>query len=271
VRLGITLPSFRESPEPAFAVARAAEAAGLDGVFAYDHLFRRGPGGVRRPALELFALAGAVAGITHRIAIGSLVARATLRPPATLANAFDTLARIAGPERVIAGIGAGDGESREENETYGLEFGTVTERVAALRGAVNAVRDHGYPVWVGGTHPFVRDVAVEEADGWNRWGGMVDTFRDTAVAMRADAARSPYTLSWGGLLVIAAADDAAVAKAERLGASAGAIVGGPASVAAALRDFVAAGADWLILGPVDSADPENARLVGEAVAPLLRS
>ena len=39
-RVGVTLPSFRDSPEPAIAMARAADAAKLDAVFAFDHLFR---------------------------------------------------------------------------------------------------------------------------------------------------------------------------------------------------------------------------------------
>ncbi|MFI5053768.1 MAG: LLM class flavin-dependent oxidoreductase [Acidimicrobiia bacterium] len=270
VKLGITLPSFRESAEPALAVARAAEAAGLDGVFAYDHLFRRNAAGERRPALELFALMGAVAGITRRIAIGSLVARATLRPPATLAHAFDTVARIAGPDRVLATIGAGDAESREENESYGLGFGTVTERVVALSAAVDAVRDRGYPVWVGGADPLVREVAGSRADGWNRWGGDLDRFRAQSAALREVATRSPFTISWGGLVVLAGDDASARTKAERLGASPGTVVGGPDTVAAALRGFVDAGADWLMVGPVDSSDPENARLLGEEVLPRLR-
>ena len=77
MKLGITLPSFKEDAGPSLAVAAAAEASGLDGVFAYDHLFRRDQQGVRRPALEMFALMGAVAGATERIAIGSLVANST--------------------------------------------------------------------------------------------------------------------------------------------------------------------------------------------------
>ena len=44
---------------------------------------------------------GAVAARPTRVAVGSLVARATLRPYATLANGFDTLARILGPERLL--------------------------------------------------------------------------------------------------------------------------------------------------------------------------
>ena len=105
VKLGITLPSFRDDPERALEVAAAAEAAGVDGVFLYDHLFRRAADGSRRPALELLAMMGAVAAETRRVAIGSLVARATLRPPAVLASGFDTVLRIAGP-------GAGDRRAR---------------------------------------------------------------------------------------------------------------------------------------------------------------
>jgi alkanesulfonate monooxygenase SsuD/methylene tetrahydromethanopterin reductase-like flavin-dependent oxidoreductase (luciferase family) len=269
VKLGITLPSFRDRAQPALAVARQAEAAGLDGVFAYDHLFRRNAEGERRPSLELFTVMGAVAAVTERVAIGSLVARATLRPPATLAHAFDTVARLAGPDRILATIGAGDAESREENESFGLPFGTLEERVAALEVSVIAARDRGYAVWVGGTHARVREVASRSSDGWNRWGGSVEQFREQATAVRAEAGRAPFTMSWGGLVVLGADDAAAEAKAARLGVGAGVVVGGPDTVAAALQEYVAAGADWLVVGPIDSSDPENARLLGEAVLPLL--
>jgi alkanesulfonate monooxygenase SsuD/methylene tetrahydromethanopterin reductase-like flavin-dependent oxidoreductase (luciferase family) len=270
VKIGITLPSFRDDAGPSLAVAAAAEASGIDGVFAYDHLFRRDARGERRPALELFAVMGAVAGATRRVAIGSLVARATLRPPATLANGFDTVARIAGPGRLLAALGAGDGESREENETFGLAFGTVAERVAALRDAVDATRDRGYPVWVGGNDPAVREVAAAHADGWNMWGAGVEQFRARCAVLRSASARSPFTASWGGLVVLSDDDATAARKAQRLGAGDGVIVGGPDLVAAAFRAYVDAGADWLMIGPVDSADPDNARILGEEILPRLR-
>ena len=92
IRVGLTLPSFVEDPEIPITVARAAEAAELDGVFVYDHVFRGDPPD-RRPALECFALLGAVAAETSRIGVGTLVARATLRPAATLANSFATVQR----------------------------------------------------------------------------------------------------------------------------------------------------------------------------------
>ncbi len=270
VRVGITLPSFRDDAGPSLAVAAAAEASGLDGVFAYDHLFRRDAHGERRPALEMFALMGAVANATHRIAIGSLVARATLRPYATLANGFDTVARLTGPDRLFVAIGAGDGQSREENESFGLEFGSPAERVAALRDAVDEVRDRGYPVWVGGTDPAVREVAAAHADGWNRWGAGVERFRAQSATLRAAAAREPFTVSWGGLVVLADDDAAAAAKAERLGAGGDVIVGGPEMVAAALAAYVDAGAEWLMIGPIDSSDPDNARILGQEILPRLR-
>lgn len=273
MRVGLTLPSFVEDPKVPVAVARAAETAGLHGVFAYDHLFRIGADGERRPALECTALLGALAVETSEIGLGTLVVRATMRPPATLAVALDTLRRIAGP-RLFVGVGAGDSESRPEMDAFGLPFGTETDRVMALRRALRATRDRGYPVWVGGRSRHVGLIAAEGADGWNRWGASVERFGEEAAEVRALAqrvARSPalFTVSWGGLVALAATDAQAREKAERLGAGPGVIVGGPETVAEVLRAYAAAGASWLILGPLDSSNPENASLIGEAIVPLL--
>jgi alkanesulfonate monooxygenase SsuD/methylene tetrahydromethanopterin reductase-like flavin-dependent oxidoreductase (luciferase family) len=266
IRAGITLPSFRDSPEPAIDIARRAEAAGVDAVFAFDHLFRTGPSG-RRPAIEAFTLLGAVAAETRRIALGPLVARATLRPPATLAHTLDTVQRVS-DGRLIAAIGAGDHESRVENETFGLDFGSMAERVAALGEAVEASMGHGYPVWVGGTSAAVRAVAAR-SDGWNRWGGSPERFAAGAREIRALVTR-PCTLSWGGLVVLGADEAAARRKLARLDPPPEAIVGGPERVAERLRGYIAAGAEWIVVGPLDSADPENPAILGERIVPLLR-
>jgi alkanesulfonate monooxygenase SsuD/methylene tetrahydromethanopterin reductase-like flavin-dependent oxidoreductase (luciferase family) len=212
---------------------------------------------------------GAVAAETSRVAVGSLVARATLRPPATLASGFDTVARIAGPDRTIATIGAGDAESREEMEAFGFDFGDIASRVTALRDAVVTVRDRGYPVWVGGGQRAVRDVAVADADGWNHWGGRPETFRVQSAAMRVAAARRPFTVTWGGLVVVAANERDAATKRARLEPGPDVIAGGPEAVADALRAYIDAGAEWIIVGPVDSSDPDNAFVLGELVSPLL--
>jgi alkanesulfonate monooxygenase SsuD/methylene tetrahydromethanopterin reductase-like flavin-dependent oxidoreductase (luciferase family) len=269
MKLGVTIPNFREEPDPALAVAHAAEAAGLDGVFGFDHLFRRAGDGALRPALEGLTLLGAVAAETTRISFGPLVARASLRPAATLAAALDTLARIA-PDRLIATLGAGDSQSREENETYGLPAGTLATRVAVLDEAVAASVDHGYPVWVGGASSLVGQVAAE-ADGWNRWGGPLGRFEREARAIREMHTRRPFTMSWAGMFVLDTNERAAQAKAQRLGSNPEATVGGPEQVADALRAYGTAGADWVIVGAVDSSDPDNAAILGELVKPLLPS
>ena len=228
VKVGITLPSFRDEVGPSLAIAAAAEASGLDGVFAYDHLFRRDAHGNRRPALEMFALMGAVAGATTRVAVGSLVARATLRPPATLANGFDSLARILGPDRLLVAIGAGDAESREENETFGLEFGTVADRVArvARRGRRGArPRLPGVGRRHGSRGARGRGRARRRLEPVGRGARAVP--RAGRRTCSAAAARSPFTLSWGGLVVLGDDDEAAAAKAERLGAGDHVLVGGP--------------------------------------------
>ena len=46
--------------------------------------------------------------------------------------------------------------------------------------------------------------------------------------------------------------------------------GTPPEVAEQIAAYAAAGATWVILGPIDSADPANAALLGEARR-LLRS
>jgi alkanesulfonate monooxygenase SsuD/methylene tetrahydromethanopterin reductase-like flavin-dependent oxidoreductase (luciferase family) len=238
VRIGLTLPSFVEDPEIPIAVARAAEEAELDAVFVYDHLWR-GDAPNRRPALECFALLGAVAAETTRIHVGTLVARATLRPPATLAHCFDTAQRISNG-RLLAAIGSGDSQSREENEAFGLEFGTMADRVRALHDAVRASQGHGYPVWVGGRGTVVREI-VAVADGWNAWGSEPEQFAAEAALVRELSADA--TLTWGGL-----------AKPGEEGVE---------GLAGRLRPYVDLGTEWIIIGPVDSSNVANAAIVGD--------
>ncbi len=223
--LGLTLPSFVRDPDEVFAVVHAAEAAGVDGVFVYDHIFRVGDDGAHRPALEMTALLNAVAAESTRLHIGVLVTRASLRPAALTALTLETANRISGG-RLVTGIGAGDSESERENEQFGLEFGSIEDRLAELRETVRAARDRGFPVWVGGLHRDLRALAAAEADGWNRWGGTVERFAEQAAEVRAAAVRTPFTCSWGGLVVLGHDDREAAAKAERLGARPEILVGG---------------------------------------------
>jgi alkanesulfonate monooxygenase SsuD/methylene tetrahydromethanopterin reductase-like flavin-dependent oxidoreductase (luciferase family) len=234
--IGLTLPSFVEDPEIPIRIARLAEDAELDAVFVFDHLWR-GTEPKRRPAIEPFTLLGAISVETQRIKIGTLVARATLRPPATLANAFATVQRVSNG-RLIAGIGSGDHESRPENEAYGLDFGTMADRIGALHDAVRASSGNGFPVWVGGKTAQVREV-VTVADGWNGWGLEPDAFASEVRLIRE--VHPVATLTWGGL-----------ARPSEEGASA---------LADRLRPYFELGAAMTIIGPVDSSNPANVDVV----------
>jgi alkanesulfonate monooxygenase SsuD/methylene tetrahydromethanopterin reductase-like flavin-dependent oxidoreductase (luciferase family) len=264
VKVGLTLPSFVEDPDIPIGVAHAAEDAGLDAVFVFDHLWRGNPPN-RRPALECFALLGAIAAETTRINVGTLVARATLRPPATLANCLRTAQRVSGG-RLIAAIGAGDSQSAAENEAFGLPFGAMVDRVAALHNAVRAVSGCDFPVWVAGHASPVREI-VTLADGWNGWGHSPEHFARDVALVREVAPEA--TLTWGGLVLTGADEAAAQAKAERRSLRDDVLVGGPARLAEQLGDYVDRGAEWVIVGPVDSSDPANAAALGEVRA-LLR-
>ena len=239
VKVGLTLPSFQSEPDKVLAVARAAEHAGLDGVFLFDHLFRRrgdAANAERRPALELLTMTAAVAAATERVTVGTLVARATLRPPAVLRAAFDTLARIA-PGRVIAGVGGGDNESIAEDTAVGVLPGDPAPagsgragvdpgayRLERLEATVEALVGRDYPVWVAGVSPGAVRIAASRADGWNRWGGQPTSFakaveRVTAEVTNAkrDSDAFTYTYTWGGLALLGSTLSDAKAKRDRLG------------------------------------------------------
>lgn len=265
MKIGLTLPSFVDDPEIPLRIATIAEQAGVDGLFVFEHVFR-GNGASRRPALECLALVGAVAAETEAISIGTLVSRATLRPAESLAAGLETARRIAGA-RFVATIGAGDSQSRSENESYGLEFGTFYERLSALEHAVVSARRRGVTTWVGGSHPRIREFAAT-ADGWNRWGGTPEQFEAECDVLQPIVS-ADFTYSWGGLVVLDETDGRASDRAESLGAGSHVLVGGPTTMVERLRAYGAAGADWVILGALDATDPRTARLLGEEVVPAL--
>lgn len=186
MKVGITLPQFREEAETAIETARRAEDAGLDGVFVFDHLWPIGH--PERPALHLLPMLGALAVETERVVLGSLVARIGLFPDVVLVNALRTAARMAGEGRFVAGLGVGDRLSQAENEAFAVPFAPVEERVASLVTCCRELRTAGVPVWVGGRTTAVQEVAVAEADALNLWQAPVSEV----------AARRGTAVTWAG-------------------------------------------------------------------------
>ncbi|HEX3981303.1 MAG TPA: LLM class flavin-dependent oxidoreductase [Acidimicrobiales bacterium] len=187
MRIGITLPHFRDDADAAIDAAREAEAQGLDGVFCFDHLWPMGQPG--RPAISSAPLLGAVAVSTSTIAIGTLVARVGLVPDDVLASELSTLHTLSGG-RLIAGIGTGDHLSRPENEAFGVPFERAAERRIRLATVAAGARDAGIPVWVGGGLPKTIELARSLMVAVNLWDG-----EDIRVA---ELVASGIEVTWGG-------------------------------------------------------------------------
>lgn len=181
------------------ALAQAAEARGLDGVFFPEHthlpVSSRSPffpnGVVPEPYKRTYdpfialAMAGAV---TQRIKLGTGICLVTEHDPIVLAKTVASLDRLTGG-RVILGVGAG--WNAEEMENHGTRY---RERWPVLRERILAMREiwrreeaefHGNyvsfnrmwswpkpcqpagpPVWIGSNSSYSALRVAEYADGW---------------------------------------------------------------------------------------------------------
>lgn len=166
MRLGVLLPTFRRGPDDAFAFADEAARAGLDGVFAYDHLWPMGS--PERPSLAPFAVLAAVARRHAQLSVGPLVARVGLVGTEHLVGQFTTLEHLA-PGRVIAALGTGDRLSSAENEAYGIAFQSADVRRELLEEAASRLVGR-MPVWIGGGAQGTNDLARRIGVAINLWG-----------------------------------------------------------------------------------------------------
>ena len=120
---------------------RRLEELGVKGVLLTDHLFV-GNGGPRaevsRP-VEPMTLLGAVAALSDRLSVGTVVSNAGLLHPALLIRQFAQLAVLVGGERVLAGLGAG--WNREEFEALGMAMPGFSARMDRLEEAARLARD----------------------------------------------------------------------------------------------------------------------------------
>jgi hypothetical protein len=186
VKLGVLLPTFQNNADHALAFAEQAHRAGIDGVFAYDHMFPIGS--PERPTLAPLPVLAAV-GSRLPLIVGTLIARVTLVSTAQLVEQFTTLEEIA-PGRDIAALGTGDKLSKPEHDAYGLPYPSPDARRELLRDAVAALSPT-MPVWCGAGSPATNAVAHEFGVALNLWGVPADV-------VRADARNGPVT--WGGQL-----------------------------------------------------------------------
>lgn len=186
MKVGVVLPTFQSGPAAALEVADAAVAAGVDGVFAYDHLWPMGS--PERPALAPFSILALVARRYPGLSVGPLVARIGLVENHVLASQLAALRKVS-DGHVIAALGTGDSKSAQENRAYGIAFDPPSERRAKLRALVEDQLAHGVEVWVGGGARSTVAIAEELGCALNMWGA-------TPEEVREQSSRS--TVTWAG-------------------------------------------------------------------------
>lgn len=124
---GVTLPQIKRPWVAASGAARAFESMGFDSLWVCDHLY--GPQSPHLPILEAWSMIAAVAAITERVELGTLVTPAGMRNPAQLGKTIATVDNIAGG-RVIAGLGGG--WMPREFTDFGMPFHDTGQRLKQL-------------------------------------------------------------------------------------------------------------------------------------------
>ena len=235
LKVGINLPTTEgalsgKTPKWAdlLAFAERAEVLGFDSLWVPDHLLLRWQGQTRG-IWECWSLLAALAAVTHRMELGSLVACTTFRSPALLAKMADTVDEISGG-RLIVGLGAGwDGP---EDRAFDMKSDHRVDRfeealqiiVPLLRtGRVDfegkyyqvqgcelrprGPRPNGPPILIGAKGPRMLRLAATYADLWNAEGPMrgpeeIIPLRAAGDAACAAVGRDPATLGRSASVVV---------------------------------------------------------------------
>jgi alkanesulfonate monooxygenase SsuD/methylene tetrahydromethanopterin reductase-like flavin-dependent oxidoreductase (luciferase family) len=230
--------------------AVAAEEAGFDGLWTWDHL-RDPDGGARSRVPEVWTVLAALAEATTRIALGPLVLNVSNRHPGLLANMAATLQEVSGG-RLLLGLGAGGNRRLPyavEQEAIGLTVEPDRARAQRVAEASQILRrlwsgdpssfsgeyyrlerPSGFlkpnpppPIIVGGFGPRMAAIAGRHADGFNtqaahpRLAELIRVARDEHAAADRDSASFLVTVFAGLRQSYLERDSAARSSLERLG------------------------------------------------------
>jgi alkanesulfonate monooxygenase SsuD/methylene tetrahydromethanopterin reductase-like flavin-dependent oxidoreductase (luciferase family) len=184
------------------AAAVAAEAAGFDGLWTWDHL--RDPDAGGAPGVpEAWTVLSALAEVTRRMMLGPLVLNVANRVPGVLANMAATLQAVSGG-RLLLGIGAGGSRRTPyaaEQAVIGQAVAGDAARARRVEEAITLVRrlwggEAGFlrpepppPIIVGGFGPRMAGIAGRHGDGFNTQA-MHPQLADLARIARDERARS---------------------------------------------------------------------------------
>jgi probable F420-dependent oxidoreductase len=189
-------PNNNRAPADLLAEVRAAEDAGWHGVWLADHYMPNTGDATpaRGDVYECWGLLPALAAVTDRVRIGTLVSPTSVHHPALLAKRAAAIDRLSGG-RMVLGLGAG--WQLNEHHAYGIELEPPGKRVSRFEEAIQIVRSllsqesttfHGacydvtdapcdpkpvqspLPLLVGTRSPRMLRIAARYANEWNTWG-----------------------------------------------------------------------------------------------------
>lgn len=187
MRIDLLFDPFGARWADVLAGARAAEQAGFDGVWLYDHLAGSVHGADR--VVECWTTLTAIAATVPRIDVGPMVLNVANRHPGTLAVMAATLQDVSGG-RLLLGLGAGGGTDTPyaaEQLALGRPVPGGRVRRRAVEDAVGQLRavwsgsaggargflrpEPAPPIVIGGFGPKMAEVAGRLGDGLNAPGG----------------------------------------------------------------------------------------------------
>jgi alkanesulfonate monooxygenase SsuD/methylene tetrahydromethanopterin reductase-like flavin-dependent oxidoreductase (luciferase family) len=269
------------------ALAQAAEAAGLEGLFRSDHyrsIVRGEPAG----SLDAWAPLAALAARTERIRLGTMVSPVTVRPASVLAKNVVTVDHVSGG-RVELGIGAGWYEA--EHDTYGFPFQTAQARLDELDRQLAEItrqwteaedvrprplQEPRPRIVVGGrAKPRTVAAAVRFADEYNTVAPSLEEARERARVV-ADAARAagraPLVFSMMIGCVVgrddAEARDRVAAWRDVTRGDTPPLAGTVDEIAARLGEYESVGVQRAMLQHLQHEDVEMVAVLGEVAARL---
>jgi len=271
-------PGGHRSWDDLLSLAQHAEATGWDGVYLADHFMPdTGPDGPTAdgPNLECWSALAGLAAATQRVRLGTLVSSVTYRHPAVLAKIAAAIDNISAG-RLLLGVGAG--WQQNEHTAYGLELGSVKERLDRFEEAVQVLLglsreprttftgeyftvtdapnqpapvQQPLPLLIGGSgEKRTMRIAARFADEWNAWTTPELMAQKQAVLARHcdDLGRDRHeiTVSTQALLYLST-DESWLAKYRDRDPGRPRIIGTPAEVVDIVAAYRDVGVDELIL------------------------
>jgi probable F420-dependent oxidoreductase len=260
-------PSNDRAPADLLDEARAAEDAGWHGFWLADHYMPNTGNSTpaRGDIYECWGLLPAIAAVTARVRIGTLVSPTSVHHPAVLAKRAATIDRLSGG-RMVLGLGAG--WQVNEHHAYGIELEPPGKRVSRFEEAIQIVRSMlsqetttflgacytvtgapcdpkpvqaTLPLLVGTRSPRMLRITARYADEWNTWGTpeQASEFRSALQQACAETGRDPATIRTSANALVHLGQDAPPGRAV--------ISGSAGQLAQQLGQYAEAGFDEFIV------------------------